>query len=606
MPHPSSPHNSRRRKRPDTAEVLSGQPARRGRVRVPWRIVSSCAYPDVALSVYVKTAALGWRPEGCTAGVAVLAGYLRMSPSAVERGLRALSRPDPSDGVVELRSRRRTKPGGLGTTAERRVRVLSRQEPFVWVPVVAAELLEPRQLRAWAALAYAEARGVPVSEAQLGEVLVHHSGKRAGQAIGAGAASAVVDSLEGLGWLRVHRREGRRGRHIYEVLERPAPVEPGCNQAASVEQGPGCSGVDDGSGSRAGDGSLATEEDLQIDGLVDEGGLISSAVGEAEVVARESAVENPKPSCASTSSSRGLALRADENSFPAPAPGPDAGQRRAYSGPELTFSPRLAWVMEPVAWLVQRVPVFVQRAFARQLGTQLAEGVEPERLRSRLQSRFARTSPTVMRRPEGWLLKVAAARWGCHDPRCEEGVRWHSGEQCAECLAVRLERRADRDRQQLLEAGVCPGCRCRLAEDGRCWTCCPDPAPRPMPTEELKAMASPGPDRGAMDGLPCRCPDCGSWAEGRMDGRCPRCAVQFALREAEVAAMDAASAGLLAGEKLAAAARACAEVRRRVAAAREAAAAAGLDQQGQDVCVMAAAEEAAKSWTATHELVGAE
>ncbi|GLW04290.1 hypothetical protein Slala05_79200 [Streptomyces lavendulae subsp. lavendulae] len=526
----------------------------------------------------------------------------------MERGLRALSRPDPSDGVVELRSRRRTKPGGLGTTAERRVRVLSRQEAFVWVPVVAAELLEPRQLRAWAALAYAEARGVHVSEAQLGEVLVHHSGKRAGQAIGAGAASAVVDSLEGLGWLRVHRREGRQGRHVYEVLERPAlvepGVEPGCDQAASVEQGAGCSGVGDGSGSRAGDGSLATEEDLQIDGLVDEGGLISSAVGEAEVVAREAPVENPQSSCASASSSGGLALRADENSLPAPEL--NAAQRGAYSGPELTFSTRLAWVMEPVAWLVQRVPAFVQRSFARQLGAQLAEGVEPERLRARLRSRFARTSPTVMRSVEGWLLKVAAVRWGCHDPRCEEGVRWHSGEQCAECLAVRLERRAARDRQQLLEAGVCPDCRSRLAEDGRCWACRPAPAPRPTPTVEPEGVVSPGPERGAVDGLPCRCPDCGSWAEGRTDGgRCPRCAVQFAVREAEVAAMDAASAGLLAGEKLAAAARACAEVRRRVAAAREAAIAAGLDRQGQDVCAVAAAEEAARSWTATHQLVGA-
>ncbi|WP_405759587.1 hypothetical protein [Streptomyces sp. NBC_00073] len=479
----------------------------------------------------------------------------------------------------------------------------------MWVPVVAAELLEPRQLRAWAALAYAEVRGVPVSEAQLGEVLVHHSGKRAGQAIGAGAASAVVDSLEGLGWLRVHRREGRQGRHVYEVLDRPAHfetvVEPGDDQEPPVEQGSGCSGVGDGSGSRAGDGSLATKEDLQIDGFVDEGGLISSAVGEAELVAREAAVENPQRNdTLASSSGGGLALRADDNSIPAPEL--VAGQRSAYTGPELTFSPRLAWVMEPVAWLVQRVPAFIQRSFARQLGSQLAEGVEPERLRERLQSRFARTSPADMRSVEGWLLKVAAVRWGCHDPRCEEGVRWHSGEQCGECLAVRLERRAVLDRQRLLEAGVCPDCRCRLHENGRCWTCWPSPVPPPTPADASKVVASRGPDGGSMDGLPCRCPDCGSWTEeGRtVGGRCRRCAAQSAVREAEIAAMDAAGAGLLAGEKLAAAARACADVRRRVAAAREAAITAGLGQRGQDRCVVAAAQEAASCWTATHQLVG--
>ncbi|MFD9459172.1 hypothetical protein ACFWBC_39705 [Streptomyces sp. NPDC059985] len=443
-----------------------------------------------------------------------------------------------------------------------------------------------------------------MSEAQLGEVLVHHSGKRAGQPIGAGAASAVVDSLEGLGWLRIHRREGRQGRNVYEVLER-APietvVESGCAQTTSVEQGSGGSGVGDGSGSQAGDGSLATEEDLQTDGLVHEGRLISSAVGEATVVAREAAVENPQPNDAPASSCGGLALRADEH-FPSLQL--DADQRDAYTGPELTFSPRLAWVMEPVAWLVQRVPAFVQRAFARQLGAQLAEGVEPERLRSRLQSRFARTSPALMRSVEGWLLKVAAVRWGCHDPRCEEGMRWHSGEQCAECLAVRLERRAVRDRQQLLEAGLCPDCRCRLAEDGRCWTCQPASPPRPKPTQDPSPSTEH--NRGTMDGLPYRCLDCGSWTESRADtGRCRRCAVRFAVREAEDAAMGAACAGLLAGEKLAAAARACAEVRRRVSAAREAAIAAGVDQEGQDVCAVAAAAEAAGVWTAVNQLVGA-
>ncbi|MGP3690993.1 hypothetical protein ACTVZO_41065 [Streptomyces sp. IBSNAI002] len=419
----------------------------------------------------------------------------------------------------------------------------------------------------------------------------------------------MVDSLEALRWLKVHRRAGFQGRHVYEVLERPGLVEGAVEHdggdEAPAEQALGCSGVGDGSGSPAGDGSLATEEDLQIDGFVDEGGLDSSAIGEAEVVACEAPVENPQPNGSPGSKSSGLALRADENSIPASSE-PGADDAGAYTGPGLTFSPRMAWVMEPVVWLVERAGTYVQREFARQLGSQLAEGVEPERLRARLEARFARTSPDSMRSVEGWLLKVAAVRWGCHDPRCEEGVRWHSGEQCAECLAVRLERRAARERQRLLEAGECPDCRSRLAESGRCWTCRPAPAPRPVPTAEPPVRTAPSLTQDPMDSLSCRCPDCGSWADGRaLGGRCGRCAVRFAVREAEITAMDAAGAGLPGSEKLAAAARACADVRHRVALARETAVSAGLDQSVQDATVVAAAEEAALSWTTSHQMVGA-
>jgi hypothetical protein len=163
---------------------------RRGWVKVPWRLVSSRAVPDVSVSVYVKVAALALRAEGCTAGVARLAAYLRLSKSSVERGLRVLSVPDPVDGVVELSRRRRTKPGGVGTTALRRPRPVPRGERFVWVPVALVEVLEPRQVRAWAALAYAEATGWLVTEAELGEILVHHSGRRAGKPVGPEARSS--------------------------------------------------------------------------------------------------------------------------------------------------------------------------------------------------------------------------------------------------------------------------------------------------------------------------------------------------------------------------------------------------------------------------------
>lgn len=80
------------------------------------RLVSSAAYDDVALSVYVKVKALGARPEGCQAKAATIASYLGLSTASVERGLTLLSRPAP-DAVIELRSDRRTSPSGRGTSA---------------------------------------------------------------------------------------------------------------------------------------------------------------------------------------------------------------------------------------------------------------------------------------------------------------------------------------------------------------------------------------------------------------------------------------------------------------------------------------------------------
>ncbi|MFC6137701.1 hypothetical protein ACFP3K_38215, partial [Streptomyces spororaveus] len=45
-----------------SSSVADGAPVRRQRVRVPMRLVSSPFYSDVALSVYVKVAALAARP----------------------------------------------------------------------------------------------------------------------------------------------------------------------------------------------------------------------------------------------------------------------------------------------------------------------------------------------------------------------------------------------------------------------------------------------------------------------------------------------------------------------------------------------------------------
>jgi hypothetical protein len=213
-------------------------------VRVPWRLLASAAYPDVALSVYVKVAALQARPEseGCEARSETLAGYLGLSKASVERGLTALGQPGPS-GKPDLRTRRRTLPGGRGTSAVRRVEPDGRTESYVWVPVAAAEDLSPRQLRAFAAVTYAGAMGIAITEGELAGYLFHYFGKRAGQPIGAAAAGAMVDEVEATGWLTVQRRAGAYGRHVlvaHDIVpearrplrRRPARARPGTARRA--------------------------------------------------------------------------------------------------------------------------------------------------------------------------------------------------------------------------------------------------------------------------------------------------------------------------------------------------------------------------------------
>lgn len=602
----------RRRRLSVTAETFAEHLKRHGRVKVPWRLISSPAAPDIALSVYIKVGALSARAEGCTAGVGRLAEYLRTSTSSVERGLRALSLPDPFDGVVELSRRRRTKPGGEGTTALRRPRPLARGERFVWVPVALVEVLEPRQLRAWAALAYAAAMGVPVSERELGELLVHHSGKRAGEAIGAAAASAVVDSLEALGLLLVHRRAGYQGRHEYVVLDRPPMVVPDQEsntvQAEAVGEEEISSSVGDASGSGLGDGSLANTEDSKTGRHNDDGaGGVQPAVGEVQVGSREAPVDNPGASNADPVGSPGvLALRAGGQ-----APDGATSQvgpqevRRGYDGPELTYSARMAWITEPVRWLLACCRPYVQRQLARDLSGQMALGIEAERLRERLERRFAASGPSEIRNPGGWLLKVAAVRWGCHNPKCESGVFWATGEPCLECRAVREERRRSRLTEAVVAAGACPGC---AASQGPCPMCELEAAP-PAPAEPR--MSDPGADMGnepypgpvceVLDEreqrVPYQCPGCRSWSTGRGPaGRCRPCELEHGVGQAVTEAMDGAGMGLSGRAKIATAMEAGADVREAVDRARAKAVAQGLD--GDELCwaVLGVAQTRAAAW----------
>ncbi|MFJ5711689.1 hypothetical protein [Streptomyces sp. NPDC093105] len=397
----------------------------RGRVKVPMRLVESAHYSDVAVTVYIKIKALGARKEACTAGLATLASYLGLSVSTVQRGLAELRAPAP-DGVIELPdSRRRTLRGGTGTTARRKVREMWPNERFIWLPVVASERLRPRLLRAYAVISFAVVQNIPLTERELAGHLRHHSGPRAGQPITTEAAGRIIDELAESSWITVNRRAGAQGRHLFSVL---------------VEKTTPSSDPDDRSGPDLDDRSLAYEEDLKTDRLENEPTPWSPAVGEPQV-------EEPAHELAETArpvaASRDHALRADGET-PRLSPAHDRAGKPPYRGPQLTFSPRLHTVLEPVRFLLTGVNTYVQRRIGQEISRQLDHGTEVPRLRARLTHRLARTLIADIQDPGRWLLGVALPRWGCADPDCEAGVLWSTGAECRACREVIAERAARR------------------------------------------------------------------------------------------------------------------------------------------------------------------
>ncbi|MFE7236124.1 hypothetical protein ACFVAF_37030 [Streptomyces sp. NPDC057596] len=415
-------------------------------VKVPLRLVLGAQYPDAALSVYVKVKALALRPEGCTAKVSTLAAYLGMSKSAVERGLRPLARPDSADGITEVPTVRRTKSGGTGESAHRVTRPLTDGELWVRIPVRAAEALTPRLLRLYALLAYATARRIPVTAAELGQMLFHHTGQHAGESLGERQARRLVDDLAATGWLTVHRREGEQGRHAYETNDRPlhaipaAPASaavPAAGAAALEDQAPDqlplwddeAPVIHDGSGPDDLDGSLASKEDRWTDRRekTELGGGIRRRRGDRKWAANP--VDNSVPD---TFAGPGLVLRTDDETA---ASGPATG-RPAYTGPALQLSPRIWRVLEPVRHGLTGIRPYLLRRIAREIGTQLdAPGGSEERLIDRLTRRYATTD--TIGDVGRWLLGAALVRHGCGRPDCETGVIWESGADCETCAVNR-------------------------------------------------------------------------------------------------------------------------------------------------------------------------
>ncbi|MEU1228884.1 hypothetical protein [Streptomyces sp. NPDC005828] len=445
------------------------------------RLVESPHYTDAAVSVYIKVKALGLRPEGCTAGVATLASYLGLSASTVQRGLAQLRAP-AADGVIELPdSRRRSLPGGRGTTARRRVRPLRSTERFIWLPVAASEHLRPRLLRAYAVIAYAVMRNIPLTEGVLAGFLRHHSGPRVGRAITTEAAGRIIDELAASGWITVQRRAGAQGRHLFLVH---APQE----KVSSV--------LDDRSGPDLGARSLAYKEDLKIDRPENEAASVSPAVGEVPV---DKPVDKGPGAPRPVGAQGDRALRAvGETPSPSPTTRGSRSGRNMYQGPQLTFSSRLHSVLEPVRFLLTGVNAYVQRRIGQEIGRQLDAGTEAHRLRARLTHRLAQTLLDDIRDPGRWLLGVALPRWGCSDPDCETGTLWSTGAECRACREVIAERAAA-FREDVTEPPTLP-----FSETGRHGTS----AVRPAAASPRIVECCPDCERPHLPGNSGLCADC--------------------------------------------------------------------------------------------------
>ncbi|MET9462795.1 hypothetical protein ABZY05_48815 [Streptomyces canus] len=200
------------------------------------------------------------------------------------------------------------------------------------------------------------------------------------------------------------------------------------------------------------------------------------------------------------------------------------------------MSPQIYAVLEPVHLLLERVNSdFAVRQIAREVGRQLREGTDAERLHHRLTARFAKVMLSEIRDPGRWLLGVALPRWGCGYQDCEAGVLWSTGTDCEVCAEIVQDNAAARRRAQRIELGLCPEHSTRPCPGSRCVNCVLDDAARTpaSPPVPVPAQREPeGPPRSS-------CGDCGARivAVGRAleDGLCKLC------RE-EAAALAAASA----------------------------------------------------------------
>ncbi|MFJ3085020.1 hypothetical protein [Streptomyces sp. NPDC086838] len=453
------------------------------RVRVPLRLVVGAQYRDSALSVYIKIAALAMRPEGCTAKVEVLAEYLGMSKSEAERGLRDLAHPDDVDGLAEVLTTRRTLPGGRGQSAHRVVREAAIDEHFVWIPVRAAEALSPRLLRLYALIAYAAVRTQPLAVGDLGAMLYHHSGKKAGEHLGERQAGRLVAELGATGWITVHEREGLQGRHAYEAHRHPL-------QAVQLEDA--APDIHDGSGPDDQDGSLTSREDPRTDRPPTRTGVVGGIRHRRDAGSTASPVDN----------SAGPTFRAaGQDQRRSNSRGADVS---GYTGPGLQLSPRVWSVLEPVRHELPGIRTYVLRRIGQEIGRQLAAGVGTERLTERLTHRYACTEAPRGGDVGRWILGAGLVRHGCRLDSCESGTTWATGERCHLCADIAAAK-ADAAAAEAPPPAPAPEppCLLRPPRPPVAWIPWqppqPDPAlPGPAERKQLRAAATPAAIRQAI------------------------------------------------------------------------------------------------------------
>lgn len=391
-------------------------------VKYPLRVVVDAeAYAPGDTNFYGKVKALS-AGRRATASMEKIAGYLGWSKSTGERAARRLGTPAPTDGVQELFTKRQThKITGTGQTAERWCRDLERGEPYVWGPVRAADTLRGLLHRLYLGLRYAALKAHQPTLTELAQLLRHHGGKLAGQALAEASVAKLLDELETLGWITLDRRAGYRGRHAITVHD--DPVRPVTGEEPTLDPG-------DGSGPDLADGSLTYKEDQELNDRrsTQERGSFRRRRGDRKWVATP--VDTP-------GNTSGGNYPVAPDTF---RPGPE--RPSSYDGPPLMLSPRVWAVLEPVHDLLPAVRPFVMRRIGREIGRQLDAGVLAEDLVDQLRVLRGWTPSEDMRDPGRWILGAALpVRPGrCGTPDCVRGFMRHTGAPCKACAELEADR----------------------------------------------------------------------------------------------------------------------------------------------------------------------
>ncbi|MFE7966157.1 hypothetical protein ACFU0X_24495 [Streptomyces cellulosae] len=422
-------------------------------VKYPLRVVIDAeAYAPSDTNFYGKVKALS-KGRRATASMEKITGYLGQSKSTGERAARRLGAPAPTDGVQELFTKRKThKVTGTGQTAERWCRDLERGEPYVWGPVRAADSLTGNEHRLYLGLRYATVvKGHQPTLGELAQLLRHHGGKHAGRPLAEASVARLLDRLAALGWISLDKRAGYRGRHLITVHD--DPVQSVAEPEATPDPG-------DGSGPDLADGSPAYKEDQQLNDSrnTQERGAFRRRRDDRKWVAEP--VDNLPPASVAPDTFR---------SRPA---------RPAYTGPQMTLSPRVWAVLAPVRDLLSDVSPYLVRRIAREIGRQLDTGIWADDIRDQLQRMRAWTPTEELTDPGRWLIgAVLPVRSRCGRTGCHWGYLAYTGTPCKACAEIDDARTRERWRTAHpphLGSHHCTGCE-RPARTplpaGLCLTC---------------------------------------------------------------------------------------------------------------------------------------